>query len=185
MNAPLNHAHGWKYLEWHILWKLNQFKGLLALARRLSVVPKLRIFLSLLLLGSVRWGYACYYWRPDHNNKRLREIPILGTTASLTAGKPLTVFFLFDVTWLNMECVPVLVSKPTDYDKPSRDELEGMFSGGVKGDQHTYQKHSLPNTKINEILMLYVCKNHTDDDVHSDHSYLDTLGIPLNSTLNT
>ncbi len=23
-----------------------------------------------------------------------------------------------------------------------------------------------------------------DDDIHSDHSYLDTLGIPLNSTLN-
>ena len=31
----------------------------------------------------------------------------------------------------------------------------------------------------------YVCQNHTDDDIHSDHSFLDTLGIPLNSTLNT
>ena len=30
---------------------------------------------------------------------------------------------------------------------------------------------------------LYVCLNHTDDDIHSDHSNLDTLGITLNSTL--
>ncbi len=29
----------------------------------------------------------------------------------------------------------------------------------------------------------YVCPNHTNDDIYSDHSYLDTLGIPLNSTL--
>ncbi len=32
-------------------------------------------------------------------------------------------------------------------------------------------------------MALYVCPNHMDDDIHSDHSYLDTLGIPLNSTL--
>ena len=32
-------------------------------------------------------------------------------------------------------------------------------------------------------MALYVCPNHTDDDIHSDHSYLDTPGIPLNSTL--
>ena len=30
----------------------------------------------------------------------------------------------------------------------------------------------------------FVCLNHTDNDIQSDHSYLDTLGIPLNSTLN-
>ncbi len=34
------------------------------LAGRQAVVPKLRILLSLLLLGSGRWGYVCYYWRP-------------------------------------------------------------------------------------------------------------------------
>ncbi len=27
-------------------------------------------------------------------------------------------------------------------------------------------------------VVLYVCPNHTDDDIHSDHSYSDTLGIP-------
>ncbi len=32
-------------------------------------------------------------------------------------------------------------------------------------------------------VALYVCPSHTDADIHSDHSYLDTLGIPLNSTL--
>ena len=32
-------------------------------------------------------------------------------------------------------------------------------------------------------VALYVWPNHMDDDIHSDHSYLDTLGIPLNSTL--
>ena len=32
-------------------------------------------------------------------------------------------------------------------------------------------------------VALYVCPNHMDDDIHSDHCYLDTLGIPLNSTL--
>ncbi len=32
-------------------------------------------------------------------------------------------------------------------------------------------------------VTLYVCPNHTDDDLHSDHSYLDTLEIPLNSAL--
>ena len=31
---------------------------------KLAVLPKLRIFLGLLLLGSGRWGYAWYYWRP-------------------------------------------------------------------------------------------------------------------------
>ncbi len=36
--------------------KICKTKGLLA--ARLAVVPKLRIFLSLLLLGSGRWGYA-------------------------------------------------------------------------------------------------------------------------------
>ncbi len=32
-------------------------------------------------------------------------------------------------------------------------------------------------------VALYVFPNHMDDDIHSDHSYLDTLGIPLNSSL--
>ena len=32
-------------------------------------------------------------------------------------------------------------------------------------------------------VALYVWQNHMDDDIHSDHSYLDTLRIPLNSTL--
>ena len=32
-------------------------------------------------------------------------------------------------------------------------------------------------------VALFVCRNHTYDDIHSDHSYLDTPGIPLNSTL--
>ncbi len=32
-------------------------------------------------------------------------------------------------------------------------------------------------------MALYVCPNHPDDDIHSDHSYPDTIGIPLNSTL--
>ena len=27
-------------------------------------------------------------------------------------------------------------------------------------------------------VALYVCPKHTDADIHSDHSYLDTLGIP-------
>ena len=29
----------------------------------------------------------------------------------------------------------------------------------------------------------HVCQYHTEGDIHSDHSYSDTLGIPLNSTL--
>ncbi len=33
-------------------------------------------------------------------------------------------------------------------------------------------------------VALYVCPNHTDGDIHPDHSYPDTLGIPLDSTLN-
>ncbi len=32
-------------------------------------------------------------------------------------------------------------------------------------------------------VAVYVCPNHTDNDIHSDHSYLYTLRIPLNSTL--
>ena len=32
-------------------------------------------------------------------------------------------------------------------------------------------------------VALYVCPNHIDNDIHSDHSYLDIPGIPLNSTL--
>ncbi len=32
-------------------------------------------------------------------------------------------------------------------------------------------------------VALCVCPNHTDYDIHSDHSYLDTLGIPLDFTL--
>ena len=32
-------------------------------------------------------------------------------------------------------------------------------------------------------VALYVCPNNTDDDIHPDHSYPHTLGIPLNSTL--
>ncbi len=27
-------------------------------------------------------------------------------------------------------------------------------------------------------VALYVCPNHRDNDIHSDHSYLDILGIP-------
>ncbi len=29
----------------------------------------------------------------DHNNKRTKDIPILGTTASLTAGQPLALLY--------------------------------------------------------------------------------------------
>ena len=54
------------------------FKGLLA--GRLAVVAKLRIFLSLLLLGSGRWGYACHYWRPGLG------YPWCQTEKSLTNG---------------------------------------------------------------------------------------------------
>ncbi len=32
-------------------------------------------------------------------------------------------------------------------------------------------------------VALYVCPNHRDNDIHSDHSYLDILGIPWISTL--
>ena len=32
-------------------------------------------------------------------------------------------------------------------------------------------------------VALYVCPTHIDNDIHSDHSYLDIPGIPLNSTL--
>ena len=32
-------------------------------------------------------------------------------------------------------------------------------------------------------VALCVFPNHTDNDIHSDHSYLDILGIPWNSTL--
>ncbi len=32
-------------------------------------------------------------------------------------------------------------------------------------------------------VALNVCPNHRDNDIHSDHSYLDILGIPWNSTL--
>ncbi len=32
-------------------------------------------------------------------------------------------------------------------------------------------------------VALYVCPNYRDNDIHSDHSYLDIQGIPWNSTL--
>ncbi len=47
-------------------------------------------------------------------------------------------------------------------------------------------KRSFADTAMHgedEKVALNVGPNHTDDEIHSDHSYLDTLGIPLNSTL--
>ncbi len=43
--------------------------------------------------------------------------------------------------------------------------------------------HGLFNGLDDLKVALYVCPDHMDDDIHSDHSYLDTLGIPLNPTL--
>ncbi len=33
------------------------------------------------------------FWILDHNNKRARDIPILGTTANLTAGQPFLILW--------------------------------------------------------------------------------------------
>ena len=48
-------------------------------AVRLAIVPKIGISLSLLLLWSRRYGYACYW-------ERLRKILNSGTTASIPAS---------------------------------------------------------------------------------------------------
>ena len=42
----------------------------------------------------------------------------------------------------------------------------------------------LDNSLDNFKVTLDNCTDHTDDGIHSDHTYLDNLGIPLNSTLN-
>ncbi len=38
-------------------------------------------------------------------------------------------------------------------------------------------------SKWHGLYGLFVCPNQPDDDIHSDYSYLDTLEIPINSTL--
>ena len=48
---------------------------------------------------------------------------------------------------------------------------------------HTYVKIPKFPGREKVKVALHVCPKHTDADIHSDHSYLDTLGIPLNSTL--
>ena len=56
-------------------------------AIRLAVVPKIRISLSLLLLGSGRCGYACYYWRPGLGHLWCQTWKSLTNGDTRTGGK--------------------------------------------------------------------------------------------------